>query len=246
MNRLDPVEYLRLFESEAAQLATVAPADLGTDVPHIEGWTVHNVVGHTGWICRYVVECLQSTPEKPPSRSSVGEPPVGAEVLEWYSESVDLARKALKTTDVETLRPTFTGAQPAAWWLRRVSHEVSMHRWDAMASIGRPEPIDSVQARDGIDEVLEVFAPNRLNFDALGAGGETIHLHSTDLEDGEWLLDLGPEALEWQRGHAKGDVAARGTTSDLLLLMWSRIPPGRLEVFGDAELLHRWQTAAAF
>jgi hypothetical protein len=41
-------------------------------------------------------------------------------------------------------------------------------------------------------------------------------------------------------------VAARGSTSDLLLLMWSRIPAGRLEVFGDADLLYRWQAAAAF
>lgn len=246
MNRLDPVEYLRLFEQEAARLGQVSANDLGADVPHIEGWTVHNVVGHTGWICRYVVKCLQATPEQPPSRSSVGEPPVGPEVLDWFGEGVERATQALGSTDIEALRPTFTGAQPGAWWLRRLSHEVSMHRWDAMASVGVPEPIDAAQARDGVDEIFEVFAPNRMNFDALGGDGETVHLHSTDLDDGEWLVELGSESLDWQHGHAKGDVAARGTTSDLLLLMWGRIPPGRLEVFGDAELLHRWQIAAAF
>ena len=40
--------------------------------------------------------------------------------------------------------------------------------------------------------------------------------------------------------HAKGDVAARGGASDLLLMMWGRIPVAQVEVFGDASLLERW------
>ena len=43
------------------------------------------------------------------------------------------------------------------------------------------------------------------------------------------------------REHAKGDVAARGTASDLLLFLWGRVPATALEVFGDAELLDRFQ-----
>ena len=34
--------------------------------------------------------------------------------------------------------------------------------------------------------------------------------------------------------HAKGDVAARGSASDLLLFLWGRVPADALEVFGDA------------
>jgi len=119
-------------------------------------------------------------------------------------------------------------------------------RWDAQAASGEPDPIDVDLARDGIDEVLEVFVPNRMQFDALDGGGETIHLHATDADDGEWMLTLGSDAVAWERGHAKGDVAARGAMSDLLLLLWSRIPPARLDTFGDTELLNRWQTAARF
>ncbi len=40
--------------------------------------------------------------------------------------------------------------------------------------------------------------------------------------------------------HAKGDVAARGTASELLLFLWRRVPASELEVFGDAELLERF------
>jgi predicted lipid carrier protein YhbT len=43
-----------------------------------------------------------------------------------------------------------------------------------------------------------------------------------------------------RREHAKGDVAVRAPASDLLLFLWGRIPPDRLEVMGDTALLPRW------
>ena len=48
------------------------------------------------------------------------------------------------------------------------------------------------------------------------ADGATIHLHCTDV-DGEWLLTGTAEGARVTREHAKGDVAARGSASDLLL-----------------------------
>ena len=71
----------------------------------------------------------------------------------------------------------------------------------------------------------------------------TIHLHATDI-DGEWLVTLGPGGISHEHGHAKGDVALRGTASDLLLWCWNRVPvDDRFEVFGDATLLEAWRTA---
>ena len=121
-----------------------------------------------------------------------------------------------------------------------------MHRWDVESATTSPEPIEASQAKDGVDEVLDVFVPNRMQFDVLAGSGETIHLHATDIDDGEWMLHLRPDRVDWESGHAKGHVAARGTASDLLLLLWSRLPPNRLEIFGDVKLLDRWQTAATF
>lgn len=246
MPRLDPDEYRRLLQVEATRIRAVSADDLGAAVPHLEGWTVHNVVGHTGWVCRYVVRCLQSDPENPPPRSSVGEPPAGPGVLDWLDEALTELEEALTGTDLDAIRPTWTGPQPAVWWLRRITHEVAVHRWDACAAVGPTEAVDAAQALDGVDEVLEVFVPKRMQFDTLAGAGETIHLHATDVDDGEWMLTLGPDTVEWSHGHEKGDVAARGTSSDLLLLLWSRIPPDRVGVFGDQSLLDRWQTAAAF
>ena len=227
-------------------MSQIDPAQLDLDVPHLDGWTVGSVIGHMGWVFRYARLAIEATPENRPTRSSVPEPPPGDEVIGWLDEAYRELVPTLDAADLDELHPTFTGPQPSSWWFRRLSHEVAMHRWDAEAAATSPEPIDPNQALDGIDEVLQVFVPNRMQFPALKGNGETVHLHATDIEGGEWMLTYQPEAVAWERGHAKGDVAARGPVSDLLLLVWGRIPPSRLEVFGDATLLDRWQQAATF
>lgn len=243
-------DYRGLLALEMDRLADIAPSSLDLVLPHIEGWTVHAVIGHTGWIARYVTRALTSDPDQPPSRADIPEPPAGPEVLDWFREARDPLFEAIDAVDPDRLYPTFTGPQPGHWWLRRLANEAAMHRWDVVAAAGSPEPIDRDLAREGIEEVLDVFAPHRLEFEVLAGSGETIHLHATDdgLPDGvgEWMITLGPDAISWEPGHAKGDVAARGSMSDLLLLLWSRIPPRRVDVFGDATILDRWQSAATF
>jgi hypothetical protein len=68
--------------------------------------------------------------------------------------------------------------------------------------------------------------------------GDTVHLNCTDTE-GEWLLALERDRVDVRTGHAKGDCAARGSASDLLLFLWGRLPASRLEVLGDGGLLAR-------
>ncbi|MFV0523035.1 MAG: maleylpyruvate isomerase family mycothiol-dependent enzyme [Acidimicrobiales bacterium] len=246
MTEIDPDAQRAHLDEQLAALGRTDAGALAVPVPHIEGWTVGTVIGHTGWVLRYVTACLDADTDRPPSRSAVGEPPPGGDVLDWYRDAADGLAAAFDTADLTVPRPTFTGPRPARWWLRRLGHETAMHRWDVEASSGEPAPITARAAVDGIDEVFEVFAPARLQFDSLAGTGETIHLHATDVDDGEWTLTLHPDELVYEHSHAKGDVAARGSASDLLLLLWSRITPDRLEVFGDSSLLERWQRAAMF
>ncbi len=246
MPQLSSSEYRRLLSEESARLQSTSVDHLDIDLPHIEGWTVGAVIGHTGWVFRYVTLALQASPEQPPRRADVPEPPIGEAVLAWFAEAAAGLMAQFDAVDLDSIVPTFTGPQPASWWLRRLAHETAMHRWDAESAIRSPHPIDAAQARDGIDEVLETFAPTRLSFDALAGTGEVVHLHATDIDDGEWLITFGPTEITWTTGHAKGDVAARGPVADLLLALWSRLPPSRLELFGDASLLDRWQAATTF
>jgi len=240
--------YLTQVADESARLLATDPADLGNSIPHIEGWTVGDVIGHTGWVARYVALQQSATPDQPVSRSAVPNPPAGAEVLAWASEAVAGLTEALEHSDPDTIRPSFAGPVAASWWVRRMAHELSMHRWDIDSATGTPTPIDPAVSVDGIDEIFEVFVPTRMRFESLAANGETMHLHSTDQNEGagEWTATLLPDTIEWDHSHSKADVAVRGTASDLLLVMWSRIPASRLEVFGDAALIDRWQEAAAF
>ena len=114
------------------------------------------------------------------------------------------------------------------------------------SATGAAAPIERDLALDGIDEVFELFVP-RLG-DRLAGGGESLHLHATDegLPEGagEWTISFPPEGPACERGHAKGDAAVRGSASDLLLLLWNRVPRSRLEIFGDAAVLDFWADRA--
>ena len=69
---------------------------------------------------------------------------------------------------------------------------------------------------------------------------------------GEWTLytdgdtdagdagEAGPPTFRLVREHAKGDCALRGTASDLLLVLWRRLPVERIDVVGDAEVAARF------
>jgi predicted lipid carrier protein YhbT len=127
-----------------------------------------------------------------------------------------------------------------AFWFRRQAQEVSVHRWDAQGAAGAPEPLEAALAADGVDEWLELLA---VRGGAATDGAEhTVHLHCTDVE-GEWLVRQSPDGLDIERAHAKGDVAARGTASDLDLYLWGRLDADRLELFGDPALLESLRDA---
>jgi hypothetical protein len=117
-----------------------------------------------------------------------------------------------------------------------------VHRWDAELTAGAPTPLDAVLAADGIDEWLGILAVRGVGALAEGEPETTVHLHCTDV-DGEWLVRRSPDGLDIERAHAKGDVAARATASDLDLYLWGRIPVDALELFGDPALLESLRTA---
>ncbi|MGA8296372.1 MAG: hypothetical protein WB770_04955 [Acidimicrobiales bacterium] len=60
----------------------------------------------------------------------------------------------------------------------------------------------------------------------------SVHLHCTDVT-GEWFIE--PNGTV-NRAHANGDVAVRGTASDLLLALYNRIPIDGLDVIGNTSV----------
>jgi hypothetical protein len=119
--------------------------------------------------------------------------------------------------------------------------ETAIHRWDAQLAHGEPAPVEAALAAEGIEETFEVmvFARRVWAEHPRQGAGETYHFHRTD-GPGEWLVRFPPEGPVIGREHAKGDIALRGSASDLFLFLWQRIPAERLEIFGDRRLVERY------
>jgi uncharacterized protein (TIGR03083 family) len=162
--------------------------------------------------------------------------PRGGDVFAFFDRQVDRLVEQLGALDPTEIWTTWVGPRPATFFARRMAHETAIHRWDVAGG-----EVDAPAAVDGIDELLEAGAPRITGLPADLAG--TVHLHATDrgIEGGEWLVALGPSGVTVTKEHAKGDVAVRGTASDLFLWTWNRLElDDRFEVFGDDALARRW------
>ncbi len=159
--------------------------------------------------------------------------------MPYFRDGARALVRALAATDPGSSVWTFAASdRTAAFWYRRRAQETSVHRFDAQSAAGTPEPLDPELAVDGIDEYLTVFLPRMA--DGVATDGATLHFHCTDVE-GEWFIARDGDDLRVTREHAKGDVAARGSASDLALLLWGRVPADALDVFGDAAVLDRFR-----
>jgi uncharacterized protein (TIGR03083 family) len=241
---MDRTAYLSSLAADTDLLLDAASGALDRPVPTCPGWTCERLVGHMGRVHRWTAGWVANG-----VAPDVDRPPAGDAIIEWARAGVAELVAALGAADLDTQVDTWAGRQPAIFWPRRMAVEAAVHRFDAQAAIDRTTPIGTALALDAIDEMFEVVLPWRGSTD-LGRAGQTIHLHATDpdLEQGgggEWLVTLGESGSEVEHAHAKGDVAVRGTASDLLLLLWNRIDSDRVQVFGDASLLERWRAAVS-
>jgi uncharacterized protein (TIGR03083 family) len=237
---MDPALHIDHLRTDSAALLVAHAADPTAPVPSCPGWDRTVLLGHVAGAQSWIRAQVEAGPAERIRMSTTPRPPEGPELPGWFEANAAATALALSTMDTSIEWPTWAGPQPGTFYPRRASQETLMHRWDAADG-----PIDAALAVDGVDELLEVFAW-LVPAERLASGGGTIHLHATDVE-GEWLVRLGPEGITFERGHAKGDVALRGTAQDLLLWAWNRLPVGHpLEVFGDAALLELWRTAVVF
>ncbi|WP_419907948.1 maleylpyruvate isomerase family mycothiol-dependent enzyme [Candidatus Poriferisodalis sp.] len=245
---MDATAYAEFRGAEGARLNEIAAdADRSPDmwasgVPSCGDWTLEALIAHCATVWTFVRSSVTAGTRVDPA--AVARPP--GSVSQWHAD----AFSAL--TDLMTGRPSDAEAwtwdpenQSMSFWWRRMAHESTMHRWDAEAALGiTPAPIAPGLAVDGIDELFDVYVRLRRP-DGFAGDGETVHLHATDAH-GEWVITRTPDGMQVERTHAKSDVAARGPAQDLLLFVWGRIGPERLETFGRTDLLDEWQRDVRF
>lgn len=228
-------------------------ADPTTPVPSCPDWTLRQLVSHIGRGDRWAATIVADLADAPVDIRSVpdGKAPTDpALAIEWLSGGAQRLLDAVAATGPDTAVWTFTGPQPAAWWVRRRLHEASVHRADAALALDLPyEQVPEVAA-DGISEWLSLLTARPSEPRILDLG-TSLHLHATDdglAEAGEWMIRSADPGIVWEHGHGKCTAAVRGRASDLLLAMLRRIPAedGRLDVRGDAAVLTRWLERTGF
>jgi len=233
---VDTEEYLAALRREGQALGDAAGrAGLRAAVPCCPGWTTADLLWHIGEVHHFWRGVVQ---RRASDGSEVPEPtrPADVDLLGWYRQGLERLLGVLAAADPATAVWTWAPQKNVGFVQRRMAQETVVHRMDAEMAAGVTTPIDPVLALDGVDEFLQFFSLGRRR-DAAPLGG-SVHLHATDA-DGEWLVTEIGDRLEFTRGHARGDAAARGSAGDLLLLLWRRRGPGDVEVRGDVVVLER-------
>ncbi|MFN8016944.1 MAG: maleylpyruvate isomerase N-terminal domain-containing protein [Acidimicrobiales bacterium] len=255
--------HLQILAAEGGRVAALPADALDAPVPSLDDWTVERVVRHLAKLHHWVRGALALPADG--AMADIGplpEVPKGAACLPAYRDSLDLLLAEVERRDPDEACASFIGRESVGWWLRRQAHEVTVHRIDAQDAVHAaggpaPDPIEADAAADGIDEWARVFLAVRYGqrFGAIPdqLQHRTVHIHGTDdpapADGAEWLLAFGNEGVSVEATHAKGDVALRGPSADLLLVLWRRRPLDVLGpdgVVGDATVADQLLEAAQF
>ncbi|GAA0483195.1 hypothetical protein Ade02nite_65670 [Paractinoplanes deccanensis] len=245
MNRLHATKdfWLAALRADSPALQD-AVAQAGPDAPLPSGTgTVADLVERVTAFLRFVRDYTPRGVTTRPEELPPGPRP------DWETQLDGLRRELTGT--IETLDaleadiPAWNWApqaKTAGFWHRRTAHEISLRRWDAESAAGRPTPIETKLAADGIGEVLDTWLPAGRRTGPTDLHG-VVHLVAGDAGH-EWfvrlrgmgvaLLDTST-ILDDDDHHARAQ--ATGTASDLLLVLMGRQRTDRLVVTGDPRLI---------
>lgn len=259
--------FIAAIERDAALFTAVARQHSAPPIPLIPtcpGWNLTDLLLHLGRNQRFVTTRLRNRDNGPaaPDREDTsflkleppwlewlqsgkapGDVPLPPELISWFEAGAAELAGGLSEVEADTPVWNFSGSAqvPANFYHRQMAVEATLHRWDAQNALPAqtPDPIEPELAYAGINLVFGFLPMRRKSFQGPLGSGETYHFHRTD-GAGEWFLTFNGNELEIKEEHRKGDVAIRGSASDLLLFLWRRIPAERLDVFGDAALVKRY------
>lgn len=242
---MDVDEFVEELDAQGAALAAAAgAAGLAADVPTCPGWTVRHLLQHLGkvhrWAATYVRDGRDAYGGKSPR---LAKPPAEG-LLDWFveghAELVRVLRKAPADLDCWAFLPA---PSPLAFWARRQAHETAIHRADADSALGAVPSFPAAFAADGLDELLTGFFSRR-GGSLVADPPRSLTVAPTDADRG-WHLIIKPDGRQVSTDvDQPADCTVRGSSSDLYLLLWNRIPAQQPEVSGDPDVLQLWQERA--
>ncbi len=229
-------------------------AGLAAEVPACPGWRVRDLVRHQayvhGWAARHLAERPARVIEEADEAAILGGGPADDELIASYRAGLDVLVAALRTADPAGDYPTFLPApSPLAFWARRQAHETAIHRFDAEAAWGRPDPLAAFPpdfAADGVDELVTGFAARRRRT----GPGKSLFIRALDANRAwyyEWPADGQRKATRWAAGDEPptADCVLEGPASGVYLFLWNRCPAAdaAIAVTGDRAILDTWTSA---
>ena len=233
--------YRERMEKDFSRLLELTrSAELTTRVPACPDWDIEQLARHTALVYLQKAETIRTGAK--PQGSWVPEEilqlgPV--EILETCYERITAEFDAHRPTD--PAESWVAEDQTVGFWIRRLTHETAIHRYDLEAALGDPQPIETDLAIDGIDEVLTVmFERGRSAQSAEATAGVTGNLV---LESGgkAWSVLLLPHDVEISSAAGSSpDAIIKGEPNEILLWLWGREPlPMQADDAGLAAELRR-------
>jgi uncharacterized protein (TIGR03083 family) len=236
-----------LHEHTAGLAEALVGADPAMPVPTCPKWPLRVLVGHVGQAHRWAAGIVRSgpTPVPDPFDADPGSPEQWSAWLR--AGAADLADAVSSAGDGPVW--TFFGPGRATFWLRRMLHDTTVHHADAALATGTAFEVAPDLAADAVSEWLEVLAEpatSTLNpaFAELRGTGQTLRFRP-DTGVG-WLVTRTPDGIRWARADTDtADATLAGPVADLLLVLTRRLPPGRVSVTGDRDLVEHWLAHSA-
>ena len=216
------------IRSDAGSMLDAATATgLDVDVPTCPGWTMSDLMVHTGRVHRHKAEVVRGRYVDADAKFP---PKPDGDVLEWFAEGIDEMLDVFTRADLN--QPTWTWCSHdhnADWWVRRMAHETVIHGADALVAAGRTPTIEDSLAADGVDEILDEFMADIPEWGTAVAGEGTV------------ALEAGGHRWGLRTATFSGVEPESGTTYEGLvaLLRDDAVLPGAV-VRTDAETLDLW------
>lgn len=216
--------YRELMDTDFARLLGLtrrAEADnaLGAPVPECSDWDIEQLVRHTALVYLQKAETIR-TGSKPHGKW------VPEEILQLPPGELLQTCFDRLITQFDTHAPSdaaeswVTEDQTVGFWIRRLTHETAIHRYDIEAAFSEAQPIDATLALDGVDEVLTVMLGR-----GSAQGGKVTGTVVLESERFSWTAYLRThKTVITGVGIDNPDARVSGDANTLLLWLWGREP----------------------
>lgn len=247
------VEYGRLLQRFAIEAEALAGAidnsRLEDEVPGCPGLTVREAARHVGSDSRMVLHWLR---EGRRPRDWQRDPTSSQSLADYVRTGTTPLMRELAEHEAEDPCPGwYEPEQNYGFWLRRMTHEVTVHRIDIQGAYRgeegeEPRPVPDDIAVDGIDEILHVWFAYRLT--TLQVYGTTARNCTVRSGGWSWLTVTGPGGIGnevyrlWstpgRKGWREGDERSGEAYADpnlMYLWLWGRRNVTSVSVHGDDD-----------